>query len=116
MTNVDLNPEISLLLQMDSTIRKLWFLGGYQSPQIPLLVKESQIFVVIDDSTSICRLLDRYGTLLAVSKLSCSPNPQYSYYLCNSPLFILNSKYSERDQFAMDSILPIVFTGGNFGF
>lgn len=92
-------------------IRQYWVDNGFQPPQVPLLyhLKSKQLFIVIDDFTTIFRLMDSLGNIYGMAQMRCGVNLNTSTYECNGPMYILTCRYNERDRFALDNIAPRVF-------
>lgn len=100
-------------MSLPPQIRQFWLTNGFQPPTTPLLFhqKTQQLFLVIDDSTTIFRLMDSLGNIFGMAKMRCAVNPDTQTYECDGPMYILTCRYNSRDRFALDTIAPIVFGG-----
>ncbi len=94
-------------------IRQYWLNNNFQPPTAPLLfhIKTRQLFLVIDDSTTIFRLMDSLGNIFGMAAMRCALNPDTQTYECDGPMYILTCRYNPRDRFALDNIAPRVFGG-----
>lgn len=103
MSNIPINQQIT----------NVWQQGNLDPPKIPLLLStlDDQLYIVIEDSTPVFRIMDQYGILYAVPRDKCSIDHKYHHYRCSEFLYPLSCRPSIRDRYAYDNILSLIFSG-----
>jgi len=97
-------------MNITDEIRQIWKQHGLDSPIITLASNNNDLYIVIDDNSSIIRLMDRYGNIFGVAANRCLK--KNNIYNCNQPIDQLTCKnLKTRDRFVYETILPLVFTG-----
>ena len=87
-------------------IQNIWNHSGYASPKLPYAVRNNQRFIVLDDTGTVFRLMDRNGIVYAVSSVRCAPVPDQNKYECQEPVLPINIRnITVKEQFAVDNIL-----------
>ena len=94
-------------------IKTIWIQGGYQSPNITLAVSKrtGEQYIVVDDSTTITRLMNLAGQIYMVASFRCQPTRDQTgreYYTCGDPIHPnFCSGYTRQSyRFVADNILP----------
>ena len=100
---------------MDS-IRQLWSQAKFRTEFTPPKVlyafnKNREQFIVINDHSTIHRVMNSQGQVFMVAHFRCKLDPTKKYYTCDDPMHIIScTKYSsDEDKYAHDVILPAVF-------
>ena len=102
-------------------LQQTWLDGGFTPPRLFYAVyrvvssRNNIVFIVIDDTSTFYRLMDSYGKLYSIHQSQCYP--QGTRYICTGTIYNIScSNYSPKDIYALNNILPIVFTGATFGY
>ena len=97
-------------------VRELWSQTNFGSPfVVPKILyafnKTGEKFIVINDNSSIHRLMNGRGQVFMVAHFRCVPDANNQYYICDDPMHIIScTKYTtEEDRYASDVIRPVVF-------
>ena len=95
-------------MSLSSIVLETWKKGGYIPPIIPFLFFNQDIYLIIDDSSHIYRLIDRYGHLYLTLDQECEQ--QRDRYICRH-IYRFNEFLTLKDQYVLNTIGPLVFTG-----
>ena len=94
-------------------IRSIWKQGKFKTSFTPPKVlyafnKSDERFIVIDDHSTIFRVMNKQGQVFMVAHFRCLLDNSGKFYTCDDPMHIVScTKYtSEIDQYAHDYILP----------
>ena len=94
-------------------VRQLWSQARFRSPFNPPNIlyafdKNNERYIVINDHTSIYRIMNSRGQVFMVAHFRCTKDKDNKYYICNDPIHIVScTKYSlDEEQYANDVILP----------
>jgi len=97
-------------------IRQLWsqakFKTKFQPPKVlHAFNKTRERFIVINDHSTIFRLMNSQGQVFMVAHFRCKLEPSGQYYLCDEPMHIISctTYTADEDQYAHDKILPLAF-------
>lgn len=90
-------------------IQDIWRDAKLTPPTHSLLLDaaSNELFIVIDDTSTVYRLMDQFGNVVGVVPQSCSV--ANGTYQCQGQFFPIRTHLQPRDQFALDNILPVVF-------
>lgn len=89
-------------------LRRLWLIFGYNPPNRLMLYYDRIPYIVIDDSTSIYRLLDYTGGISVITNIYCEPKADY-YISSTSPKSLGCVSMTERDWFVRKYLYSYVF-------
>lgn len=97
-------------------ITNMWKKAGYNPPKITsgLNGETGEQFLVLEDDSTIIRLMDKNGNIFVVAAFRCTVNKSADgrkYYLCGNPMHPVTCSKLEnpRDKFALDQLKPFVF-------
>ncbi len=101
---------------MDQQIRELWSQAKFGSPFIsPKILyafnKTGEKFIVINDNSTIHRIMNERGQVFMVAHFRCKPDVDNQHYICDNQMHIIScTKHADQeDQYAKNVILPMVF-------
>lgn len=97
-------------------VRQIWdqanFGTNFVTPNVLYAYNQSgEKFIVIDDHSTIYRLMNQQGKVFMVAHFRCIKDQQNQHYICGDPFHIISCKKydQDQDQYAYDRIIPIVF-------
>ena len=97
-------------------IRQLWQQAKFNTPFItPKILygydSNNEKYIVINDYSSIYRLMNARGQVYMVANFRCKPDVRNEYYKCEEPLHIVScTKYGlDEETYANEVIRPAVF-------
>ena len=72
--------------------------------------KNMERFIVIDNSGSIFRFMNKRGQVFMIAHFRCKIDSTQRYYMCDEPMHIVScSRYTlEPDKYAFEVILPAI--------
>ena len=112
MSRRKVNPKTTNIKEtsaLNSKCMQIWKDSKFVPPSIPILIHKtsSEIFAVIDDQSTVYRLLDQFGNIIAL--VPSSSSIKKSTYWSDGQSVLLNCRYSPKDQFVYNNIRPIIF-------
>lgn len=97
-------------------VRQLWSQAKFRTQFTPPNIlyafnKTGERFIVINDHSTIYRIMNSQGQVFMVADFRCVKEPNNQYYTCDDPMHIIScTKYTtDQDQYANDVIRPVVF-------
>ena len=100
---------------MTDPIKQIWQAGKLEPPKVSLALEKesSQQFIVIDDNSTIVRLMNQTGQVYLVAGFRCeklTDKKGMTYYSCGLPMHPVTCKLEgTRDLFAYNNIKPRLF-------
>ena len=96
-------------------IRQLWLQGVFEATFKPPNIlyaynSTGEKFIVIDDNSTIYRVMNSRGQVFLVAHFRCVPDPTGKFYTCGDPMHIYSctKNTEEIDHYAKTVILPKV--------
>lgn len=96
-------------------VEQLWLQAKFKTKfTMPTVLyafnKTGERFIVIENSGSIFRLMNKAGKVFMVAHFRCKLDPTGKYYICDDPIHVVScSKYTtEQDMYVFKVILPAI--------
>jgi len=103
-------------MEKDDPIRDIWIKGKLDPPSVTLALNKetNQSYIVIEDDSTIIRLMNSRGHIYVVAKFRCeilTDSNGTVYYYCSEPIHPITCSKIEgnRDRYVLDNIKDEVF-------